>query len=415
MTSDDIMWATIFDWMMGGGGQNQLSPYCPTSDCEWTPFQTLGICSTCADVSDELQFGCQNEIGDWRPGRETQPPNSTVYPPTHSCGYFFNISGEYPMLATGYATNASIPTLDSDVLLSRLLRLRTPELPDNPLPYWNGSLRFQNISWPILDFVAVSSANASATYRNETPIAHECTLQWCVKTIQAIYSGGHYSENVLTTVDQNTITGNPIVSYVDSHGTHVDFLANISITTGGETFFVDNITAFQTIMDFIYFFPTYINADNISSTPEGRYFDDPSDHAFGYGPRSIPMPSSPWLPPNDIPTYVDKMATGLTNSMRTYPNSTVLVPGSGALETFIHARWGWLVLPLVLICLAFTFLVFTIHQSSSCSGVKIWKNSALAVLLNGLTDETNRTMGPPGELSAMWERSKMVEVRLDPA
>jgi hypothetical protein len=237
-----------------------------------------------------------------------------------------------------------------------------------------------------------------------------------VKTIQASYSDGHYSENVLTTVEENTITDNPIVSFVNSHGVHcVDFLANISITTGGENFFVDNITAFQTMGDFQGFFPTYINADNISSTPEGRYFDDPIDRAYGYGPRTIPMPSSPWLPPNNIPTYVEEMTTSLTNAIRTYPNSTALVPGSGAIETFIQARWGWLALPLILICLAFIFLVFTIHQSSSSSDIKTWKNSALAVLLNGLADETKTAIGAPRELSAMWERAKKIDVRLDPA
>lgn len=417
ISGDNLMTTIIADWLMYEGADNPLSPYCPTNDCEWLSFQTLGVCSNCADISEELQFGCQDEIGDWRPGRETQPPNSTVYPPTRSCGHFFNISGEYPMLATGYATNTSTQAVDSeDALLSRLFRLRTPEYPNNALPYWNGSLRFQNISLPIVDFVTVSSANASAVYNNQTPIAHECTLQWCVKTIQASYSGGAYSEKVLATVENNTITGNPIVSYVNQNGVICDdFLTNISITTGGEEFFVDNVTAWQTIIDFMPYIPIYLTVDNISSTPELRYFDGLHNEETGVGPRTKAVSSSPWLPPNDIPNYVDKMATSLTNAMRIYPNSTVLVPGSGALETFIQTRWAWLILPLILVCLAFIFLVFTIHQSSSCSDVKTWKNSALAVLLNGLTDETKATMGPPGELSAMWQRAKRVEVRLDPA
>lgn len=416
ITSDDIMWNTMFKCIMSGGAQSQLSPYCPTDDCQWSPFQRLGICSSCADISDELQFGCQNEIGDWRPGRATQSPNSMLYPPTYSCGHFFNISSEYPMLATGYATNTSMPAVDSDVLISRIFKLRTPEYPSNLFPYWNGSLRFQNVSWPLLDFVTVSSANASAAYRNQTPIAHECTLQWCVKTIQASYSGGHYIEDVLATYEENTITTNPIISFVNSHGVLcVDMLANISITVDGQNFFMDNVTAWQTMWDFSNFSPTYLAADNISSTPGARYFDDPKDHALNYGPRTITMPSFPWLPPADIPTFVDGLATSLTDTMRTYPNSTVLVPGSGAMETFIQARWAWFILPLIIVCLAFMFLVLTIHQSSTAGDVKIWKNSALAVLLNRVTEDTEKTMGPPGELSGMWERAKRVDVRLDPA
>ena len=415
ITGDDIIATIVADWMMNGGANNQLSPYCPSNDCEWLPFRTLGICSNCADISEELQFGCQNEIGDWRPGRTTQPPNSTLYPPTRSCGYFFNISGEYPMLAAGYATNDSIPADSNDALLSRLFRLRTPEYPNDALPYWNGSLKFQNISMPIVDFVTISSANATAVYNNQTPIAHECTLQWCAKSIQASYSGGNYTEKVLSTFENNTFTGDPIVSYVNQYGVVCDdFLANVSIDTGGENFFVDNVTAWQTIINFMPYIPTYSTVTNISSTPEVRYFDGLHNEEIGAGPRRKPISSLSWLPPNNVPNYVQQMATSLTNSIRTYPNSSVLVPGSGAFETFIQARWGWLALPLILFVVTFIFLVLTIHKSSSSGDIRTWKNSALAVLLNGLTDDARKTVGPPGELSVMWERARKVKVRLDP-
>ena len=127
------------------------------------------------------------------------------------------------------------------------------------------------------------------------------------------------------------------------------------------------------------------------------------------------MSSSAWLPPNNITKYVQDMATSLTNAVRTYPNSIELVSGSGALETYVEVRWPWLTLPLGLVCVAFIFLILTIHQSSQRSDIKTWKNSALAILLNGLTDEAKMAIGPPGELLQMRERAKDINVRLDQA
>jgi hypothetical protein len=108
----------------------------------------------------------------WRPGRKTQPKNSTLYPPTHSCGYFFNISGQHPMLATDYATNSSMstqPLTPQMHFLWRLFRLQTPEYPNNSWQYWNGSLRFQIVALPIVDFVTVSSASTITTYKIRHP------------------------------------------------------------------------------------------------------------------------------------------------------------------------------------------------------------------------------------------------------
>lgn len=410
---DNLMTSIIKDWMMFGGVNNQLSPYCPTDDCEWSPFQTLGICSRCADISEELQFGCQDELGDWRPGRETQPQNSTLYPPTNSCGYFFNITGPYPMLATGYATNSSNSAPNStDALLWRLFRLQKPEYVHNSRPYWNGSLRFQNVSFPIVDFVTVSSANAMAAYNNQTPIAHECVLQWCVQTISASYSQGTYREKVLATVENNTFPETPIITFVNAEGVTCDnVVTNITIETDGQEFFVDNFTAFQTIIEFEPFMPIYITVDNSSSPLQVRFYDDPHDQPLGT--RTTTMSSSAWLNPNNITKYVQDMATSLTNAVRTYPNSTEPVPGSGALETYIRVRWAWLTLPLILVCLAFIFFVLTIYKSSECSDIKIWKNSALAILLNGLTDDAKRAIGPPGELLQIREGAREINVRLD--
>jgi hypothetical protein len=265
-----------------------------------------------------------------------------------------------------------------------------------------------------MDFVTVGSASAVATYNNQTPVAHECVFQWCVQTISASYSWGKYSERILAAVENNTFTGNPFTEFVHPNGRIArSFSPNVSITTEGREFFVDNTTAFQTILGFLSYMPLYSTVNNISSTPQVRF--DEGIMNQGDVPHTTTMSSSAWLPPNNITKHVQDMATSLTNAIRTYPNSTEFVSGSGAMETYILVRWVWLILPLILVCLAFIFLMLTIYQSSACSDIKTWKNSALAVLLNSLTDDAKRSIGSPGELLQMRERAKDMNVRLDHA
>lgn len=61
------------DWEMEGAVANGLwglrlsDPIsCPTGNCTWPTFSTLGICSSCANVTDETSFaGCSMQLSDY--------------------------------------------------------------------------------------------------------------------------------------------------------------------------------------------------------------------------------------------------------------------------------------------------------------------------------------------------------------
>jgi hypothetical protein len=67
--------------------------FCPSDDCHWPAFQTLGICSQCQDISQYLSFACLDEPDDWKASR-ARTRNETQYPATRSCGYFINATSE---------------------------------------------------------------------------------------------------------------------------------------------------------------------------------------------------------------------------------------------------------------------------------------------------------------------------------
>ena len=53
-----------------------------------------------------------------------------------------------------------------------------------------------------------------------------------------------------------------------------------------------------------------------------------------------------------------------------------------ALESYIHVRWLWLLLPLIMVTLALFFLIPTIWQIRRW-GIPSWRNSTLAAMTHG--------------------------------
>jgi hypothetical protein len=61
------------------GTQTELPLSCPTSICQWSPYQTLGVCSACADISELLTWACLPMSMDWI-RNATGPSTEDSYP-----------------------------------------------------------------------------------------------------------------------------------------------------------------------------------------------------------------------------------------------------------------------------------------------------------------------------------------------
>jgi hypothetical protein len=381
----------------------EIKPFCANEDCEWPVFETLAFCSQCTDISSLLQFGCMEEDGYWRSGFNYSQPagNNETF---HSCGYFFNATSTDPMLMTGYATNSSLNNSTAgEALISRLLNFRDPR---TERPYWDHSLNYKHIPAPIINFATVSVADASAAYSNKTPIAHECVIHWCTKTISARYVNGKYSERVLSTFTNQTMIPNPLV--LDGGPATYDFFTNITIEPPGqdETFTVVNDTALQTIFTFDVITPLYLTQSNISADPMLRTYNDMNTTNRA---RSLKYTSNHWAS-DDIPQYIADLTTTMTNVIRAYPGSSEMVYGTGILESYVHISWGWFALPVTLLLSTLVFLLRTIVQSRK-EDIGIFKTSSLAILANGL-DDTTRTALESGTLLGLYENAYNVRVAL---
>lgn len=336
------------------------------------------------------------------------------YPIATHCGYFLNASTDRPFLMSGYLLQPNATNGKGKALLHRNLPL-TSMTRFTPL-YGNGSILYKPLRITIMDTIIVSSPDgtADAVYRNETPVAQECVLTWCVKTVQSSFTWGGYVEEIVST-HFNTTTGNfawNATPGYDESGNYTDiyYREPVNIDFRSTIYGVSNSTASETIVGFQDVFPAMTTALNGSSIPRLRYKTYSDGDAW-----NLLMKFNPWMAPNDVAQHMERLATAMTNAIRSAKNSQVLLRGDAfARETFIHVSWPWLTFPLVLLVLSLLFLVLTIRKTDASSKeAGMWKTSAMPALLYGLPKETQTGLAP-----VMWskrrEDAKKIRIKLSP-
>jgi hypothetical protein len=117
------------------------------------------------------------------------------------------------------------------------------------------------------------------------------------------------------------------------------------------------------------------------------------------------------VPPYDFIPALDGIAASITNSIRRKNNGTELAYGDAwTPQTFVRIRWVWITLPAVLLIFSFAFLVGTIAKSAR-QNVSIWKTSALAILLHGLSTGARHRLDsetPASEVESAAQRIQVV-------
>ncbi|KAH7396714.1 hypothetical protein DE146DRAFT_789374 [Phaeosphaeria sp. MPI-PUGE-AT-0046c] len=388
----------------GNGTRPDIPLLCPTSTCTWPAYETLGVCSACEDASDLLEFKCLYTKIDWTSsylGRVNPraTPNGTV------CGYFYTNSERGPYLMSGYVvngTNQSHP--QGEVLLARTFPFT--EMTTN-LPISGGSVKFKHVRNPILDALIVSSVSTNDVYSHKPPVAQECVLSWCVKTLESAYESGHYTETIKSTYENNTRGTFPWESYelpvvdgVESWWT----IFNQNITIDRRTaapnasnavifdniYKVDNLTASMVMLIFEQVFPSYYTESGTPGNLTLRLKD------YWKGAKFRKMDFFAWQAPNNVTHHMERLAISMTNLMRSVPGTTVMLEGAAYNQvTFVSIRWAWLSFPFLLLILSLVFLAATIVKTSKDGAAGVWKTSAMPTLIYGLPKETQKQLTSP--------------------
>ncbi|KAF2456143.1 hypothetical protein BDY21DRAFT_269656, partial [Lineolata rhizophorae] len=386
----------------GNGTAPEIPLVCPTNNCTWEPYNSLAVCSSCEDVSQYLHFGCIDGPVDWFNNGtelEVEPgPNRT------SCGYFLNSTTDSPVLMSGYALHPNTNT-PGEALVMRTFPLTNVF---TRRPYYGGSIHFQEIQNPIIDFIWVSTPEgAEGVYDHHPPVAQECVLSWCVKTFQSTYNFGEYVQGEVAPPFYNT-TKQPYPWQEPDENDIPDYDGKLEITPPGQnlTFGMTNRTMAEVILVFDDAFPSYQTALGVSGPLQFRYTNQFPP------PLTQVLEHNPWEASSNISFHMGRLAHAMTNTVRSFSGEDV-VGRAWSSETFVRIRWEWLSLPLFVLFSGLAFLAATIVKSSrEKEDVGIWKTSAIPVLLNGLPMHVQDSLNEYLQVVNPRSRAKELRVKL---
>jgi len=395
----------------GNGTRAEVPLSCPSSNCTWSSYETLGMCSQCVEVPSLLNFTCMYTRVDWTSELNA---NQSSYPSANVCGYFLNSTSESPILMSGYIVEED-GNKTGEALLMRTLPLATVPRRD---PLWgDGSINFKHIRNPVVDFLIARAASGADVYADGVPVLHECILSYCVKTIESSYYLGTYEEVVSNVFFNDTQGLYPwlTVDMPEEEMTITDYLENVTISAPptGQNFSkygwgVNNDTMFNTVIIFDRIFPAFTSLTNYSDIPVLRY------RTGSYTKVRTMFPEfNPWLSPNNITQHMERMATSITNAMRSSDSSDMVFGKAFDNDVYVQVTWGWLSLPLCLLLVSCVFLVSTVIKSATEKGqVSIRKNSAIATLLYGLPDHYQKQLAKSNSKGTPRTKAKDLRVRL---
>ncbi|CAO2655605.1 Nn.00g044080.m01.CDS01 [Neocucurbitaria sp. VM-36] len=413
----------------GNGTRPDIPLSCPSSRCEWDAYDSLGVCSACADVSELLTYACLTTRLDWI---SSVYWNQTTQPIGTACGYWLNATSDAPMLMSGYRVNNSTnSSTDGEALLMRTLSLSSSIFSVGPFsanPPYNGSINFKDVYIPVLDAIIVSAADgtAASVYGKQRPVAQECMLSLCVKTFKSSYAWGNYEEIVTDTSLNTTRRQQPYpweVTPIHSLGEDsfwVIFNGDVSIrppstAPNATEYGVSNetYTRMQVIFDDI--FPSSLTVENATATPWWRV------KLFAWGRNQLRpvrgVLNCPLLAPNNVTQYMEKLAISMTNVIRSHKSHEMVRGRAYTMTTFIAVHWEWLTFPLALLFFSLLFLVATIIKTSKSTniGIGMWKTSAMPTLIYSLPKDVQKDVSSPSTWgSAPSAGGKKVRIRLLP-
>jgi len=333
--------------------------FCSGSRCSWPTFTTLGICSSCRDVTQTTAINCTEDFA-------TQCFYNT--PSNFTLGsYFATQSGR--LSRTLFNSSAVAPGY------GEYLASGSP-----------GLVSFATIKFPEYTARPVPQ-----------PEVLECELHLCAKT------AANYSYNVGAFPVADAFIEFPLATTSDIHnnftgpnntahpyGNYQVNQTNLKTPYTGNTNFTINLEDLAAISQFLVNFFTTGSpaATNTGATLANNYLYKSSN----------------------IPNSISAMALSMTNVIRNGQNHTIVPGSSYNSETYIRVRWEWLILPALSIISANVLLVLTVYRNTR-RNVPLWKSSSLPLLCQSV--DIQEVDGREQSIHRMKKSAENVLVQLE--
>jgi hypothetical protein len=207
----------------------QIQATCPTGSCTFAPYKSLGYCSQCVDISDEVKITAFNETirnSTWRTQRLI---TTSSLPLRNMTNIYVDLSerilnDDIAMMTADRFTNLAAVN-KGQILFGQTAAMidnRTMDLP------WEvrdrETLDYMHLAQPVdpttgnATIGCEDSDGPDATWRCRGYGAADCKLIPCVRTYSAQTTNGHFEETILNTEIITDSVGLSSGAALESHG-----------------------------------------------------------------------------------------------------------------------------------------------------------------------------------------------------
>ncbi|KAJ5588442.1 hypothetical protein N7537_011120 [Penicillium hordei] len=328
---------------------------CATGNCTFAPYQSLGICSRCANITDLLTLQKAAGVTSQQATYKYKLPNDFTFQTS--------MTGTYLMNST---------------YLAPLVSLNTTGLAS------------------ILNFTAITSSGYGVPPAVAVS-ATECSLHFCVDTYHAAVNGGAFTEK-LTSIEGTS-------NYSSASFENFEIVPNTCYVNGTqqesthspECAFKVNPLSTLALSNSIT--PLLKGTGSLFISNRPSWSSDSIKALYGtYGNYT------------DINLVFQSLAASLTSHARSKICHASHGGTAWSTVSYVHVRWLWMILPITLVFLSSLFLIITIFHTRRDY---IWKSSPLALLFSNLDLEGRNPFRTDPTLKGIQQTSRQMEVRLE--
>jgi len=353
-------------------GSRELDAICASGNCSFPSFHSLSWRTQCQDKTSSISLdGCHFSFDS----------NAPVNTDSQLCSISTGANDPWSIFATrSQFGNSTVritgpqytvwPTVDFTYAES------SDYAPDGTVP--NAANNFMSMAQVELgyNYTEINDGKFTGPY---VVSAIECSLVPCVQEYSISVSAGRTSTNILSTTygslpESSTMWSASVPSSAHNFTISLDVLNAVSL--GLVTLLQGNAT--QIIFDN----NTDSSGTSFSITAGTIYLNR------GVNPESLAYV----LQYRGFESTMHDIASQLT--YLTHNASEFSVSGSvGVVESFVSVRWGWLALPIGVVCLGVAFLLATIITTWRHPDLPVWKSSIIPFLFNDLNPGNSPLQG----------------------
>lgn len=361
---------------------------CPTGNCTWPDLTTVGVCSSCQNVTLETKQECHVDPG----------TNETIIGMDIVDNYKDNCTYTTPGGAVLTGSNNSTGLGGNT---TTLLVMTTPDM-----------ITSTDTMYTSTDTTIIKNpmqGRGNHTVPTGVLEVFQCTLRLCARTFSnaSVTSGDAWSG--VSTRSSNMS--------VDAHG-DIKVYDDPAVTMDGKNYSVGLSEAANLIQTFQTMFSAKLDQHQRVAFASSKNADGEWVQTYHLETPLQEMNYLSYMYNNDdIPQLLDDMALSITEYMRTV-NSTDVPGTSFSNVTYVQVHWPWFIGPVLIELSAAILLVAAMIISSHqkhVAGTQVWKDSIFPFLFNGIDRDRLDEIGPgtTDRASEMERRAQQISVRLD--